>query len=36
MDADDTAGGITQDATELQVRIRQATELGLRPWRRRQ
>jgi AcrR family transcriptional regulator len=33
---DDTAGGITQDATELQARIRQATELALRPWRRRQ
>jgi AcrR family transcriptional regulator len=36
MDADDdTAGGITQDATELQARIRQATELALQPWRRR-
>jgi AcrR family transcriptional regulator len=37
MDADDdTAGSITQDATELQARIRQATELALQPWRRRQ
>lgn len=36
MDADDgTAGGITQDTTELQARIRQATELALQPWRRR-
>ena len=36
MDAgDDTAGGATQDAAELQARIRQATELALQPWRRR-
>ena len=36
MDADDgTAGGITQDTTELRARIRQATELALQPWRRR-
>ena len=36
MDADDDTGGdIIQDATELQVRIRQATELALQPWRRR-
>jgi AcrR family transcriptional regulator len=32
---DDTSGGVTQDAAELQARIRQATELALQPWRRR-
>jgi AcrR family transcriptional regulator len=36
MDQDDeTSGGVTQDAAELQARIRQATELALQPWRRR-
>jgi AcrR family transcriptional regulator len=33
---DDDTAGITQDPAELQARIRQATELALQPWRRRQ
>jgi AcrR family transcriptional regulator len=33
---DDDTAGTTQNPAELQVRIRQATELALQPWRRRQ
>ncbi len=32
MNEDDTADGITPDAAQLRARVRQATELALRPW----
>jgi AcrR family transcriptional regulator len=34
MDEDDTADGITPDAAQLRARVRQATDLALRPWQR--
>ena len=35
MDHDNTAGHATPEPAQLRAQVRQATELALRPWRRR-
>jgi len=35
MDEENTADGMTPDAAQLRARVRQATELALRPWQHR-